>query len=88
MNKHKIRKLILDALDAAYVSIFTDPVARKNFLSGTTNYSFEKLDMDSLGMMEFCMSLEMNGVISITPEELLSFSSLDQLEQTIMDSQS
>lgn len=86
MDEKQIRTAIIDALDAAYVSTFRDESARENFLNGSKDYLFDELDIDSLGMMDFCISLEVNDVISITPEKVLRLNSLNQLVQTIQGS--
>ncbi len=86
MNEQQIRTAIIDALDAAYISTFRAESARENFLNGSNDYLFEELDIDSLGMMEFCISLEINDVISITPEKVQRLNSLNQLVQQIKSS--
>ena len=86
MDEKQIRTAIIDALDAAYVSTFRDEAVRENFLNGSKDYLFEELDIDSLGMMDFCISLEINDVISITPEKVLRLNTLNELVQTIQSS--
>lgn len=88
MIEKQIKIGILDALEAGYVSIFSDSKEYEIFLSGERDYRFDELDMDSVGTMEFCISLEMNNVFVITPEELINIESLNQLVQIIIDSKS
>lgn len=86
MDEKQVRLAILDALDASYVSLLMqDESIREKFLTGNINYRFEELDMDSLAMMEFCISLELNDIISITPDEVLALESLDQLIFKVLD---
>jgi acyl carrier protein len=82
----RIRKAILDALDAGYVAVFREKSEREKFLAGTHDYLFDSLNMDSLGRLEFCVSLEINGVFVITPEELKSLQSLNDLVSIIAKS--
>jgi acyl carrier protein len=86
MNENQIRVFILEALEAAYNAKFSDPIERENFLSGTTDYPLVDLGMDSLGTMEFCISLEINGVYVITPEELFTLNTLNELVKRIVNS--
>ncbi len=87
MNETQIRTSILEALEAAYNATFSDSVERERFLSGTVDYKFDELDIDSFGMMEFCISLEINEIISITPEEVNQINTLNELVDIIEKSQ-
>lgn len=87
-NETHIRTKIIDALEASIASPLTGISKRRKFLSGRSDYAFDELDMDSLGRMEFCIYLEVNGVYIITPEELQSLKSLNQLIALIMSSKS
>jgi acyl carrier protein len=87
-NETRIRAAILDALDSCHVSSLTDSLEREKFLSGTTDFEFRNLGLDSLDIMEFCISLEINRVYVITPEELRSVKSLNHLVAIIADSKS
>lgn len=88
MTENQIRASILEALEAAYVSVFTDPEERDKFLTRKKDCQFDELGIDSLGTMEFCISLEINGVYVITPQELVKIKSLNQLVKVISDSKS
>lgn len=83
MNETQIRTLIFEALEAAYNTTFSDLAERENFLSGRVDYKFDELDMDSFGMMEFCIFLEINGIISINPEEVNQIKTLNELVDII-----
>lgn len=87
LDKREIRLHILEALDAAMVPMFRDKAKRDSFLAEDGDYSIAELNMDSLGLMEFCISLEINDVYFINPEELVSFESLNQLVMVINESQ-
>jgi acyl carrier protein len=79
MSDVPLREFLLSALRDANVFGLDDESSNRSFISAKSDIAFEDLDMDSLARMEFCIALEKETGISITPQELQQFNSLGQL---------
>ena len=55
----------------------------QQFVDGTTDLAIERLQMDSLSAMEFCIALEERWGLSIAPEEAASFGTLGHLAEVL-----
>ena len=79
MPDTQLRQFLLSALRDANVFGLDDESINRSFISAESDIAFENLDMDSLARMEFCIALEAETGISITPQELQKFRSLGKL---------
>lgn len=77
------RKLVRALEDASVIAIFEEPV-RGPFLAGEGDIAFAALDMDSLAVMEFCISVELSTGVSITPDQLRSFETVGAVRALIL----
>jgi hypothetical protein len=63
-----IRKILLEAIDAARYGVPPDPPIAAAITEGNRELTLERLQLDSLGWMEFCISIELQS-----GQELTSF---------------
>ena len=80
-----MREIISDSLENASVITFTRRKLRHDYIAGKNDIQIDQLNLDSLATMEFCIGLELKTKVSITPEELLNFKSLDDLCVRLLD---
>jgi acyl carrier protein len=73
------RRTLLDALIYANVGGVRDPVLRQAFLDGATDIRLNELEIDSLAIMELCITVEANSGVSITPDQLQKMGSLGEI---------
>ena len=73
------RLLLLDLLISSGVYSLRESSQAEEFTAGTRAIKLKELDIDSLSAMEICIRLENIFQLSIAPETLLSFESLDDL---------
>ena len=69
MTSEQARKVLLQAMRYANVRGLS-AVLGDAFLAGEADIELDRLDMDSLAMMELCIAIEANGAASITPDQL------------------
>lgn len=83
MSTTKTKESILAALEAGYVGAAMVEKLRTGYLTKGDDYAIADLGLDSLGLMEFCISLEVNDVISMSPEDVLRLNSLNAIARFI-----
>lgn len=86
MNDLNTKEAILAALEAGYAGSSTIQKLRTSFILEGEDHKISNLGLDSLGLMEFCISLEVNGIIAISPEEALKLDSLIRITEFIKGS--
>ncbi len=71
-----VRQEIADAVTSAHVLSPEGSNAVSRFVSDRVDYSLKDLGLDSLGLMEFTIALELNIGCEITPEQAVELGSL------------
>jgi acyl carrier protein len=79
MTKRIIRQIVADALNAASIPGLSNHLGLMSFISGDSDIQLSSLEMDSLGKMEFCIYIEIHHGVSIVPDRLDEFKTLDKL---------
>lgn len=79
VNAAELRKMVVDALTHANAVGISDHPNRDAFLEGQEDISLDDLEIDSLAAMEFCIYLELNHGIEITPDELEEVISVEEI---------
>jgi acyl carrier protein len=85
MNDRDIRIAIVNGLAQATAILFRDAEISEDFIAGKADMRFEDMQLDSLSIMELCISLEIDTGVSILPEEMLQIESVGQLAHVIGD---
>jgi hypothetical protein len=73
---------VFEALKVAAPARF-DNGLRRAFLSGGANIALDRLDMDSLADMEFCIAIELSTGVTLLPAQLAGLASTDAVEECI-----
>ena len=79
----EIRRIVVEALTHANAIGIEDHPDREAFLAGRADISLQDLEIDSLAAMEFCIYLELNCGIEITPDELEDVRSIKALASIV-----
>ena len=79
MDARTVRQALIEGLEAGGVSEASQIRFRAPFLDGTLDATFEELALDSLARMELCIAIEVALGVSLAPEELQRYRSLDAL---------
>lgn len=77
-----VRVAVFEALKVAAPARF-DNGLRRAFLSGGANIALDRLDMDSLADMEFCIAIELSLGVTLLPAQLAALASTDAIEECI-----
>jgi Phosphopantetheine attachment site len=85
MTAQEARIFIATALSSSNVFMLRDFGMTEQFVSGGFDIGLAELEMDSLAAMEFCISIELNTGVSILPDELVKFNSLQQIALAIQE---
>lgn len=85
MTEHEIRTVIIEAMNYANVVGMRDQNTITLFLEGSEDIAFNQLGMDSLAKMELCIAIEDKTGVSIVPDELQKFGTLNQLVSSVQD---
>lgn len=85
MTEHEIRKVIIEAMNYANVVGMRDQNMITLFLEGSEDIAFNQLGMDSLAKMELCIAIEDKTGVSIVPDELQKFDTLNHLVNSVRD---
>lgn len=85
MTKEEARSIVLEAARVANASGISDPPQSAKFLTGETDFGIDDLELDSLGVMEMCIALELETGIPLDPEDLRSIDTLQQLANLICE---
>jgi len=79
VDARTVRQALIEGLEAGGVSEASQIRFRAPFLDGTLDATFEELALDSLARMELCIAIEVALGVSLAPEELQRYRSLDAL---------
>ena len=79
MTEADIRAMLCRAMEAGAVVKIFEPAVRKMLLETGEDLEIASLGMDSLARMEFSIAIEVETGISLTPDDLLKFSTVNQL---------
>jgi acyl carrier protein len=85
MTDIDIRAMLCRALEAGAVSKVYEPATRKILLETGEDMDIASLDMDSLGRMEFSIAVEIETGVSLTPDDLLRYQTINQLVALFRD---
>ena len=83
MNDDEIKTHLATMLEQANIRELSDGSIEKDFVKGSLDIAFDKLDMDSLARLQLCIAIEIELGVSIVPEQLCSMRSLNSLLQEI-----
>jgi hypothetical protein len=79
MTDIDIRAMLCRALEAGAVSKVYEAETRTMLLETGKDIEIASLDMDSLGRMEFSIAVEIETGVSLTPDDLLQYKTVNQL---------
>ena len=79
MDDQEIRLAIVSGLAQSRAILFRDAEITDQFLAAEADMRIEDMQMDSLSIMELCISIEVDTGASILPEEMVQIESLEQL---------
>lgn len=77
----ELRQVILSAVQAGKNGVDPGPFLTQSVLGGSLNLTLEELDFDSLGWMEFCISIEMDTGLELTPLHVEKMRRLIEVEE-------
>jgi acyl carrier protein len=84
VDARTVRQALIEGLEAGGVSEASQIRFRAPFLDGTLDATFEELALDSLARMELCIAIEVALGVSLAPEELQRYRSLDALADDLI----
>jgi acyl carrier protein len=84
VDARTVRQALIEGLEAGGVSEASQIKFRAPFLDGTLDATFEELALDSLARMELCIAIEVALGVSLAPEELQRYRSLDALADDLI----
>jgi len=79
MTEADIRAMLCRAMEAGAVVKVFDPAIRKMLLETGEDIEIASLGMDSLARMEFSIAIEVETGVSLTPDDLLTHNTVNQL---------
>ncbi len=85
MGEGELRQMLVDAIDGSTIVGLRRSGLMDGFLSGIADIPFDVLEMDSMGMMELCIAVEVNTGVEIVPAELVELGSLGAVVASIME---
>ena len=85
MDARTIRQAIVDGLEAGAVVRIGRRDTRSSFLAGEIDIAFADLEMDSLARMELCIAIELGTGVSLAPEELDRYTTLEALVRDVQE---
>ena len=83
-DERTVREALIEGLEAGGVGQASQVRFRQPFLDGTLDATFEELGLDSLARMEVCIAIEVATGVSLAPEELARYATLDALVADIV----
>ena len=83
VNSAALRTMVVEALTHANAVGISDHPDREAFIEGRKDISLNDLEIDSLAAMEFCIYLELNHGVEITPDELHEVMSVDEIASVV-----
>lgn len=84
MDARTVREALIEGLEAGGITQASQVRFRTPFLDGSLDATFAELELDSLARMELCIAIEVALGISLAPEELQRYRSLDALVADLM----
>jgi hypothetical protein len=75
------RPVLLEALRAARSGVEPPSEIAKAISSGGRELTIEELGLDSLGWMEFCISVELQTKLELTPTEIAGMRQVSEIEE-------
>lgn len=66
----QIREMLLTALNAAWYGDSFGPAITKAVVAGDRSLLLDQLEFDSLAWMEFCISVELQSGLELTPAHM------------------
>jgi len=84
MDARTIREALVEGLEAGAVAKASRVDFRGPFLDGALDATFAELELDSLARMELCIAIEVALGVSLAPEELQRYRSLDALADDLI----
>jgi len=84
VDARTVRQALIEGLEAGGVSEASQIRFRAPFIDGTLDATFEELALDSLARMELCIAIEVALGVSLAPEELQRYRSLDALADDLI----
>lgn len=85
MDARTIRQAMVDGLEAGAVVRITYRDTRSSFLAGAIDIALAELEMDSLARMELCIAIELGTGVSLAPEELDRYPTLEALVRDVLE---
>ena len=79
MTEVEIRAMLCRAMEAGAVVKVFEPAIRKMLLETGEDIEIASLGMDSLARMEFSIAIEVETGVSLTPDDFLNYTSVNQL---------
>ncbi len=78
-----LRRWFATTLLASGVYTLMERGIEEQFVSGAADIPLDQLEMDSLALMQFCIEMEKAWGVSIAPDELAGFGTLQQLAASV-----
>ncbi len=85
MDARSIRQAMVDGLEAGAVTRISRRDTRSSFLAGEIDIPLAELEMDSLARMELCIAIELGTGVSLAPEELDRYPTLEALVRDVQE---
>jgi acyl carrier protein len=85
MTGQEIRVIILDAMKYANVNTVQQQNMVSLILDGREDIALDRLEMDSLAVMELCIALEERTGVTVVPDDLERIATLNRLVRTVQD---
>lgn len=79
METSKVRDIVLTAITAGLYDAPVDPLLRRRIEAGEP-VKLEELGFDSLGWMEFCISVELQTRLELLTSDIESMATLADIE--------
>lgn len=79
MEIQKVRQLVIDVARHTGILMNVSEDNVQQFLSESTDIRLTTLDTESLALLEFCIIMEDNHGLSITPKTLLEHQTLGEI---------
>ncbi len=84
MKEQLIREHIIRAFESTYVDGLHSESLRSKILDPENNINMADLGLDSLSIMEICISIELNTSITIVPHEFIEMKTTNSLVGVMM----
>ncbi len=85
MSEDEIRQMLADAVEGSTIVGQHRTRMLREFRAGASTVPFSELEMDSMGMMELCIAIEVNTGVEIVPAELAEMASLGEVVARVVE---